>query len=245
MAFPVTRHSVVRDLASADPASRAAAYDALVRSYWRPVYLYIRWRATREGRDARETDDAQDLTQEFFTRAFEREYLERYDASKARFRTFVRTCLDAFLANDARDAGRLKRGGGVTFVATDFARADAGLAAHATSPDADPERWFHQEWIRGVFADALDALRRRCAAEQRADAFTIFRRYDVDDEAGPRPTYAGLARDLGLTATDVTNELAWARRSFRAIVLDILRGLCATDEEFRTEARDLLGVDPP
>ena len=67
----------------------------------------------------------------------------------------------------------------------------------------------------------------------------------MDDEAGARPTYAALARDLGLTATEVTNELAWARRSFRAIVLDILRGLCATDEEFRAEARDLLGVEPP
>jgi DNA-directed RNA polymerase specialized sigma24 family protein len=63
MTFPVTRQSVVRDLASTDPAARAAAYDALARSYWRPVYLYIR---LRTGRAA---DDAQDLTQEFFARA--------------------------------------------------------------------------------------------------------------------------------------------------------------------------------
>ena len=50
--------------------------------------------------------------------------------------------------------------------------------------------------------------------------------------------------NTGLSVTDVTNELAWARRAFREIVLDTLRGLCATDEEFRAEARDLLGVAP-
>ena len=94
--FPATRHSVVRDLGSADPQARAAAYEALARTYWRPVYTYIRLRWRRD------PDEAQDLAQEFFTRAFEREYLARYDPAKARFRTFVRTCLDGFLANETR-----------------------------------------------------------------------------------------------------------------------------------------------
>ena len=59
-----------------------------------------------------------------------------------------------------------------------------------------------------------------------------------------RPTYAALARETGLRVTDVTNQLAWARRAFREIVLALLRDVCASDEEFRAEARDLLGVDP-
>ena len=159
MQFPATRHSVVRDLASVDPDTRAAAYDGLVRSYWRPVYLYIRLRWRRS------PPDAQDLTQEFFTRAIEREYLERYDSSKARFRTFVRTCLDGFLANHEKAAARLKRGGGCVVSAIDFARVDAELAAQAPDDEADPERWFHREWIRGLFGDAVEALRRR--AEDR------------------------------------------------------------------------------
>ena len=71
-AFPATRPSVIRDLGSVDPAARAAAYDALARSYWRPVYGYVRLRWRRS------TEDAQDLTQEFFAQAFEREYLSRY-----------------------------------------------------------------------------------------------------------------------------------------------------------------------
>jgi len=238
-AFPATRPSLVRGLASADPAARAAAYEALARSYWRPVYVYVRlrWRKSPE--------DAQDLTQAFFARVFEHAYLEAYDSAKARFRTFVRTCLDRFLANDAQSAARQKRGGGVAIASVDFARFDADLAEHARSDDPDPERWFYREWVRALFADAIDRLRARCAASGHRTAFTLFETYDVNDrEAGVRTTYAGLARQTGLAVTDVTNELAWARRAFRAIVLDLLRDVCATDDEFRAEAHDLLGIDP-
>lgn len=237
MSFPVTRHSVVRDLASANPAARSAAYDALARSYWRPVYLYVRlqWHYGAE--------DAQDLTQEFFARAFERQYLARYDASKARFRTFVRTCLDGFLANQGKAAARLKRGGHFIVTAIDFARADAEFASRAGAADSDPEVWFHREWIRALFSDALDALRIRCDEAGHPQAFIVFRRYDVDDDArATRLTYAALARELGMRVTSVTNELSWARREFREIVLDTLRRICASDEEFRAEARDLFGV---
>jgi RNA polymerase sigma factor (sigma-70 family) len=235
MTFPVTRQSVVRDLASLDPAARAAAYDALVRSYWRPVYLYVRFRGGRAAADA------QDLTQEFFTRAFEREYLERYDAAQARFRTFVRTCLEAFLANERQARSRLKRGGGATLMPIETAED----TACAPPEGADPETWFHREWVRGLFADALAALERRCRDAGHARAFDLFRRYDIDEaDATPRLTYAALAQELGLRPTDVTNELAWARRAFREIVLERLRGICASDEEFRAEARDLFGITP-
>jgi DNA-directed RNA polymerase specialized sigma24 family protein len=238
--FPPTRTSVVDDLASVDPQARAAAYDALARSYWQPVYAYIRLRRRRT------REDAQDLTQEFFARVFEREYLARYDVSKARFRTFVRTCLDGFLANDAQSAARLKRGGGFVIDSVDVARFDADLAVHVRSEDPDPERWFHREWVRSLFADAVERLRAHCDARGHAIAFTLFTRYDVEPEgAAPRPTYAQLARETGLAVTDVTNELAWARRAFREIVLERLRTICASDAEFRAEARDLLGVDPP
>lgn len=238
--FPPTRTSVIDDLGSADPAARAAAYDAVARGYWQPVYAYIRLRRRRNA------EDAQDLTQEFFARAFEREYLDRYDPAKARFRTFVRVCLDGFLANAEATAARLKRGGGFVIDTVDFARFDADLATHARSDEPDPEVWFHREWVRSMFAAAVQRLQAHCHDKGHDAAFDLFTRYDIDpDGAAPRPTYATLARDAGLAVTDVTNELAWARRAFRAIVLECLRAICASEAEFRAEARDLLGVDPP
>jgi RNA polymerase sigma factor (sigma-70 family) len=235
--FPLTRTSIVDDLSSVDPEARAAAYDALARSYWQPVYAYVRLRRRHA------PEDAQDLTQEFFARAFAKEYLERYDASNARFRTFVRTCLDRFLANQAQTAARLKRGGGFAIDSVDFARFDADLAAHARSDEPDPERWFHREWIRALFADAIERLREHCDERGHATAFALFTQYDVEPEGAARPTYAELATATGLKTTDVTNELASARRAFRQIVLDRLRAICASDAEFRAEARDLLGLE--
>jgi RNA polymerase sigma factor (sigma-70 family) len=238
-AFPLTRHSVVRAMAAADPAVRTAAFDAIVRGYWRPVYAYIRLRWRRDAEDAR------DLTQDFFARALEKAYLARYDPSKARFRTFLRTCLDAFVANAQQHADRLKRGGAYRIEPLDFDRAERDVASQLRADQPDPEACFRREWIRALFAAAVDDLRARCDERGHPLAFALFTRYDLDGGEGPeRPTYAGLAQELGTTTTSVTNQLAWARREFRGIVLDSLRALCATDEEFAAEARALLGAAP-
>lgn len=240
--FPLTRHSVVRAMGGGDAAARSAAYDAVVRGYWRPVYAYIRLRWRRDAEDAR------DLTQEFFTRALEKEYLSRYDPSRARFRTFLRACVDAFVANARQHAARLKRGGGYCIQSVDFDAAERNLAIRLASPDLDPDACFRREWIRGLFTDAVEQLRARCEQRRHALAFALFSRYDLDPENEERPTYASLAREFGTSAATVTNHLAWARREFRAIVLSMLRDLCSSDEEYVSEARALLGpagADPP
>jgi len=245
--FPATRHSVVAAIASADNQVRRVAFDALISAYWRPVYKYVRikWRADR--------DDAADLTQEFFARAYEKNTLGRFDPTRARFRTFLRVCLDGFVANEHKAAGRMKRGGGLSFVPLDFATAETELAgspamidAHVASvPGADDDALFRQEWIRALFADAVSALRESCVAAGKEKRFAVFQRYDLDENAAGRPTYVQLGDELGIPATQVTNYLAFARRELRRLLLDRIRALSATDEEFRLEARELLGVEPP
>jgi DNA-binding transcriptional LysR family regulator len=74
--------------------------------------------------------------------------------------------------------------------------------------------------------------------------FAVFERYDLAESSEDRPTYAALARDLGITPTTVTNHLAAMRRQFRRVVLDRLRDLTTTDEEFEAEAKRLLGSTP-
>jgi len=244
--FPATRHSVVAGIASTDPHVRRVAFDTLISAYWRPVYKYVRikWRADR--------DDAADLTQEFFARAFEKDTLARFDPARARFRTYLRVCLDGFVANEHKAARRMKRGGGVSFVSLDFAAAETELVGlhpspsgnGASVPGADDDAFFRQEWVRALFADAVAALRDSCAAVGKHTHFAVFERYDLQDDARIRPTYAQLGAALGIPATQVTNYLAFTRRELRRLLLERLRALCATDEEFRLEARDLLGVDP-
>lgn len=239
--FPATRHSVVAGIASSDQETRRVAFDALVSAYWRPVYKYVRikWRADR--------DDAADLTQEFFARAFEKGSLGRFDAERARFRTYLRVCLDGFVANEHKAAARIKRGGAVSFVPLDFASAESELtnaeALHVDSTD-DGDAYFRQEWIRALFAEAVAALRASCAASGKQTQFAVFERYDLLAEGAERPTYSQIGAEFGIPGTQVTNYLAFARRELRRIVLERLNTLCATDEEFRLEARDLLGIDP-
>lgn len=236
--FPATRPSVIFALGDDDRATRDRARETLAATYWKPVYKYVRlrWNASRE--------DAEDLTQEFFAQVFDRATLERYDAARARFRTFLRTCVDGTVANARRDANRVKRGGTITFVPMDFARAELELDGVVPPADAALDDFFRREWARAVFEQALERLRRECSAEGREPHFSLFVRHDVEPmNDGARPTYAQLARDLALRETQVTNFLSLARRRFRHHVLEVLVDLTGNDAEYAEAARDLLGVD--
>jgi RNA polymerase sigma factor (sigma-70 family) len=235
-AFPPTRESLVRAASSPEPAIRRQAFGALAEGYWSPVYKYLRrkWRA-----DAAE---AEDLTQGFFTRAFEKRFFDRFDPARARFRTFLRTCLDGFVANERQSSERLKRGGGAVVLSLDVELAERELARDPRAEVRDYEAWFHHEWVRALFTRAVSALERRCREEGRTTAFEVFRRYDLAEDEAERPTYDALGRALGLPVTQVTNHLSAMRRDLRREVLDALRALTASDEEFRAEARDLLGI---
>lgn len=237
--FPQTQRSLVLAAASGEDEVRERAFEALVAAYWKPVYKYVRikWRASNE--------EAKDHTQEFFTRALEKEFFRRYDPARAGFRTYLRTCLDAFLANEHKAAGRLKRGGGTKLLPLDFEDAEGELREQQLAGDGDPEETFHQEWVRSLFGLTVDALRRRCKARGKEVHFELFRCYDLEPPAQGRPTYAELARRHDLPVTQVTNFLAAVRRDFRRLLLDKLKEITGSDEEYRQEARALLGIDPP
>jgi RNA polymerase sigma factor (sigma-70 family) len=235
-AFPQTRSTVVRELRSGEPEVYHRAVDRLVAAYWKPVYFHLRLRWNTPHADA------QDLTQEFFLRLLEKRYLDRYDAARARFRTFLRLCLDRFIANQKKASGRLKRGGAESPLSLDFAGAEREVS-QLESEFADPETRFHREWVRSLFALAVEDLRRRCVEVGKPTHFALFQRYDLDDANRESLSYQDLAEAYQLPVTQVTNHLAWARREFRRLLLDRLRHLCGSEREFRAEAKELLGLE--
>jgi RNA polymerase sigma factor (sigma-70 family) len=238
--FPATRHSIVAAAGSADPEVRRRAFETLVSAYWKPVYKYLRlkWQASEA--------DAEDLTQGFFARAFEKGFFDRFDPARARFRTYLRTCLDGYVANERQAARRLKRGGASELLPLDFKTAEGELRHHDVPDPLDMEEYFHREWVRSLFAQVVERLREQCAASGRSTHFALFERYDLEGpDAGEKRTYADLGAEFGLPTTQVTNFLFAVRREFRGLVLETLRDLSASDEEFRAEARDVLGIDPP
>ena len=235
--FPVTSHSAIIAARSADAQVRERALETIVASYWKPAYKYIRikWQASNE--------DAKDLTQGFFASAIAKDYFASYDAEKGTFRTFLRTCLDRYVANQKQSEQRLKRGGGSEHLVLDFADAEKEFLFNVASSALSPEDYFQREWVRSLFGLAVEHLAKRYAASGREIHFTLFERYDLADDETATISYASLAEEFGLKVTDVTNYLAAARRDFRKIVLEQLRELTASDEEFRAEARTLLGVE--
>jgi DNA-directed RNA polymerase specialized sigma24 family protein len=236
--FPATRHSVIERIRGVDAEGRREAFGELVEGYWKPVYKHLRvtWRLT--------PDDAQDLTQGFFSEAFEKAWLERFEPGKARFRTFVRVCADRFVMNSRQSASRQKRGGGVPLLSLDFDTAEREVrhAGPVIAENADPDDFFHREFVRALFERAVQAVRREYDGG-RSVAFTLFERYDLADADADAVSYASLAEELGLTTTQVTNHLAQVRRRFRQHAIEALRALCGSDEEFRREARDLFGAE--
>lgn len=234
--FPTTRQSAVLAARSDDAGERRRAFEALIAAYWKPVYKYIR---TRWGKS---NEDAKDLTQEFFTRVMEKEFLESYDPARGRLRTFLRTCVDALVANQDKAARRLKRGGSAQILSLDFEAVEGELQRIEPPAPETIEEFFEKEFVRSLFALAVEQLRVDCEAKGKVTHFRLFELYDLEDHQR-RLTYQQLAQQFGIAATDVTNHLASARREFRRIVLEKLREMSGSEEEFRREARALLGLE--
>jgi DNA-directed RNA polymerase specialized sigma24 family protein len=236
--FPPTRRSAVVAVGSDDPAERARSLEILVRAYWKPIYkhLRVRWRLASE--------HAADLTQDFFARALEQRMFSAYDPSRALFRTYLKTCLDHHVMKDTESRRRLKRGGGAVTLSLDFGAAERELEGLAVPAPEALESYFDREWSRQLLGMTVDALRERCAESGKRLTFRVFERYVLDGETAARPSYAELATELGIKTTDVTNYLAFARREFRRLLLDKLREITGSEEEFEAEARVLLGSVP-
>ncbi|MHB1327938.1 MAG: RNA polymerase sigma factor [Gemmatimonadales bacterium] len=231
--FPATRSSVLVRLREGDDAEQAAAFEALAAAYWQPVCSYLRvvYRQNQE--------EAEDLTQGFFGAAWAKKFFSRYDPARSRFRTFLRLCLDRFAARQYQAERALKRGGAAEVFSLDAQPTDLSDQASLIDP-VDHEVIFHREFVRALFTRSVDLLRGELEGRGKAAAFALFERYDLSSTEDT--SYASLAAEFGLSTTTVTNQLHVARRRFREIVLDELRELSGTEEEFRADAASILGI---
>lgn len=214
--FPSTQVSLI-----ASAAGEPLAMERVVALYWKPVYKFIRFKFHKDN------EAAKDLTQGFFASALEREFFQRFDPSRAGFRTYLRLAVERFAANHHEAENRPKRGGGVEF-------AELGDQSASTQ---SPEEIYLQEWRRQLFALAIEDLRAGCAAAGKQTEWLVFEAYDLAE--GERPSYAELARRHGVAETSVTNYLAWARRRLRSLVTERLRGVTSGEPELREEMRRL------
>lgn len=227
-AFRTTSWSLIL-AASADPtADSRQALTTLCQTYWNPVYTFIR----RHGHDA---DQTQDLTQEFFARLIEKNYLDDADRRRGRFRSFLLTCVKHFLANEWDRERALKRGGGQIPVPIDVVEAERWYEP-AAADDVTPERLFERRWALSLLERVMDRLRAEFFSAGKAEQFEILNKFlnQFDED------YAEIAARTGQSAGSLRMSVMRMRRKYRRILRSEIAQTVETPEEIDEEIRFLL-----
>jgi RNA polymerase sigma-70 factor (ECF subfamily) len=228
--FETTQWSLV--LAAGQRGS-AAAEEALARLcslYWYPVFAFVR----RRGHSA---DDAQDLTQGFFARLIEKGDLRAADRSRGRFRSFLLTNCQYFLANERDRALARKRGGGRVPLSIDVAAAE-GRYERALAHAETPERLYDRQWCLTLLDGVFEALRAEYAAAGKEKLFDRLKEFlTAGADAG---THADAARELGTSAGAVKVAVHRLRRRYREELYRRVADTVGSDKDVEDEIRYLL-----
>jgi RNA polymerase sigma factor (sigma-70 family) len=227
--FLTTHWSVVLSAREQHSASSAAALETLCRTYWQPLYAYARRRGQSPA-------DAQDLTQEFFARLLQKDYLSSVVREKGKFRTFLLVMFQRFLADEWDKAMAQKRGGGKVFN-VDWASAEQRLLQQPVE-HLTPEKAFEQRWALTL----LDQVYTRLEQEYKEQGRGLL--FDTLQFAltGSRSTilYADLARKLQTTDGAVRVAVHRLRQRYRELLREAIAATVSQPEEIEEELRHLL-----
>ena len=211
----------------ADSAKRAEALEKLCRAYWYPLYAYVRRRGNGP-------EDAQDLTQEFFARLLEKNWLADIEPVGGHFRSFLLTALNHFLANVYEHNRTAKRGGGKQIISLDQEHAEERYLNEPTV-DETPEKIFERRWAVAVLEQALTRLRAETRQTDRSRHFDLLNPF-LSREAGDGE-YAAVGAQLGISAGAVGVAVYRLRQRYRELVRaeisDTLVDPSRVDEEMR------------
>lgn len=221
-------------MAAGDAGSPQAreALERLCRAYWYPLYAYVR----RKGYDA---PDAQDLTQSFFARLLEKDYLSAADRKKGRFRSFLLGSLEHFLAREWTRARAQKRGGGQPAFSLDAVDAEERYRLEPVD-ELSPDRLFDRRWAMTVIAEAMARLRGECVADGKGELFEKLAGLLSGEKGEGR--HGELASALGLSEGAVKVALHRLRRRFGELVRDEIAQTVGTAEDIGDEVGFLRAV---
>jgi RNA polymerase sigma factor (sigma-70 family) len=228
--FPTTRWTMV--VAAGDPHRKEArsALVTLCENYWYPLYAYLRRRGYP-------TDQAQDLTQEFFLRLLEGRYLDRADPLKGRFRAFLLTSLKFFVADEEDRQRARKRGGGIV-VPLEFS---LGEERYQREPahDETPERIFERRWALSVLDRVVERLREEFVHHGRPEHFERLKVFLLGQSEAP---YAALAAEMNTSEGALKVAIHRLRKRYRDLFRQEIADTVADPAEVEPELRYLAAV---
>lgn len=208
------------------------AMSLLCSTYWYPLYVFIR----RQGYSANE---AEDLTQEFFTRFIDRDFLSNVDQNRGKFRTFLLACCQHFLANQRDHARAQKRGGGRATLTLDFPGA-AERYSHEPASEETAEKVFLRRWALTLLDQALAQLHREYQAEGKTDLFNHLKTALVGATQAHSDTT--IAAPLDMTPEAVRKAGQRLRQRYRKILREHIGATVDEPGAIEDEIRDLFAA---
>jgi RNA polymerase sigma factor (sigma-70 family) len=222
--FHTTRWDDV--LAARDPAAPWAreALAEFCRAYWYPLYAYVR-------RKGYPREQAEDLTQGFFSEGLARDFLRAADPARGRFRSFLLTAFENYVKNEHQRRKRVKRGGRVATVSIDAGDAAEDRYRREPADIATPERLYDRRWALTLLGRSLDRLERTMADRGNGTLFD-----------GAAAAYAAVAAELGMTEGAVKVAAHRLRERLRGIIREEVAATVSDPAEIDEEIRDLFSA---
>ena len=230
--FQTTHWSVVLAAGQSATPHAEAALESLCRSYWYPLYAYVR-------RQGHRPEDAQDLTQEFFARLLAKEYLKLADQGRGRFRSFLLKSLQHFLVNEWVRGQAQKRGGGQQILPLDEETAERIYQQESSAPLA-AESLYDKRWAVTLLDRAMDRLGADYATAGKRELFDHLKRLLLTEGSGV--IYREAAHQSGLSEGAVKVAVHRLRQRFRDAVRAEIAQTVATPEEVDEELRCLMAA---
>jgi RNA polymerase sigma factor (sigma-70 family) len=227
--FPSTRWTLIRTACQEGRDSRDALA-SLCQIYWPAIYTFARQRG-------HSPDQAEDLTQGFFAKLLEKNYVAQADPMRGRFRTFLLSAFTHYIANEWDRERAQKRGGGNRLLSLDFSDAEGCLTIEPVD-SLTPENIFARKWARTLLDRVLSRLQQEMSAAGKADRFDSFRAYlGSSDRAAPLSV---VAADLGMTETAAKVAVHRLRRRFGRLVREEVAHTVSDESQIDEEIRLLI-----
>lgn len=224
-AFPSTRISLVQLAASPGQPGYREAWERFFRSYWPPLYRWLR----RKGNNRQ---DALDLLQDFFLKGLDGPMLGKYDPSKGRLRNFLLVCLKNHRIAEHRGEEARPEHKGINFLHIQ------GTDHEPVDPDSlDPDRAFDVEWARRVFSHAIAAVEARLQAQTDDTSRRVLREWVL---CAQRPPAEAAARAFGLATGSMYVRATRLRQAIREELHAQVSSYSGDDKSSRDEVEEIL-----
>ena len=230
--FATTHWTVVLAAGRRSTPQSARALEELCRAYWFPLYAYVRRRGHSK-------EDAEDLTQAFFARFLEQNYLEGLSAERGRFRAFLLAALKHFLANEWDRSQRQKRGGQIPHLSLDWQTADTQFQI-ADPAEPSPDQAFDREWAVALLGKVIERLSAECEADGRGRQFVELKVFLTAGKGAV--SHADAAQALGLSAGAARVAVHRLRKRYRQLLRDEIAQTLADPAQVDEEMQALFGA---